>query len=74
MVEQIVRYIRYLVERGEAVQLGKKQSAELLAVLDNYERLQERVAELENEVRVAEMDAADAWRHCMNFLDGDDGK
>ena len=46
----IVNYIRHLVERGETVALGKRQTRELIEVLDERDRLIARVEELELEL------------------------
>lgn len=45
-----MNYIRHLVERGETVALGKRQTHELIEVLDERDRLIARVEELELEL------------------------
>lgn len=67
-MEHIVEYVRYLAERGEPVALKKKETAELLAVLNSYEAALRRIDELEDEVSAAEADAAEITKKYMNLM------
>ena len=68
----IVNYIRYLVERGETVALGKRQTRELIEVLDERDRLIARVEELELELVDAMRREAEARGKYVELLNSEE--
>ena len=68
----IVNYIRYLVERGETVALGKRQTRELIEVLDERDRLIARVEELELELVDAMRREAEAMGKYVELLNSEE--
>lgn len=68
----IVNYIRYLVERGETVALGKRQTRELIEVLDERDRLIARVEELELELVDAMRREAEAKGKYVELLNSEE--
>ena len=67
-----MNYIRYLVERGEAVALGKRQTRELIEVLDERDRLIARVEELELELVDAMRREAEAMSKYVELLNSEE--
>ena len=57
-----------MAERGEPVALKKKETAELLAVLNSYEAALRRIDELEDEVSAAESEAAEITRKYVELM------
>lgn len=67
-----MNYIRYLVERGETVALGKRQTRELIEVLDERDRLIARVEELELELVDAMRREAEAMGKYVELLNSEE--
>lgn len=67
-----MNYIRHLVERGETVALGKRQTRELIEVLDERDRLIARVEELELELVDAMRREAEAKGKYVELLNSEE--